>query len=133
MVFFTLLGGWLRFDKMQCILGDEEFSILLKQSTMKNKLINHALSLCEQSMLLATQTTHLHCPSKWIACIFQIANEAIARSWIIKKLLQYPPSYSCLSVSCPIVETNHLPMKNYYKTILHHELGEIQTKALLTT
>jgi len=75
--FFTLLGGWLRFDKMQCILGDQEFSILFKQSTMKNKLINHALSSCEKSLLLATQTTHLHCPSKWIACIFQLANEAL--------------------------------------------------------
>jgi hypothetical protein len=42
---------------MQCILGDEEFSIVLKQSTMKNKLINHALSLCEQFVLLAIQTT----------------------------------------------------------------------------
>jgi hypothetical protein len=26
---------------MQCILGDEKISLLLKQSTMKNKLINH--------------------------------------------------------------------------------------------
>jgi hypothetical protein len=75
---------------MQCILGDEEFSILLKQSTMKNKLINHALSLCEQSMLLATQTTHLHCPSKWIACIFQFANEAITRGWIFKEIAPRP-------------------------------------------
>ncbi len=82
---------------MQCILGDEEFSILLKQSTMKNKLINHALSLCEQSMLLATQTTHLHCPSKWIACIFQLANEALQLQEVelLKKLLQHSPSYSC--------------------------------------
>ncbi len=83
---------------MQCILGDEEFSILLKQSTIENKLINHALSLCEQSMLLATQTTHLHCPSKWIACIFQLANEALQLQQeveLLKKLLQHPPSYSC--------------------------------------
>jgi hypothetical protein len=82
---------------MQCMLGDEEFSILVKQSTMKNKLINHALSLCEQSMLLATQTTHLHCPSKWIACIFQLATKALQLQEVelLKKLLQHPPSYSC--------------------------------------
>jgi hypothetical protein len=57
------------------------------------KFINHALSLCEQSMLLATQTSHLHCPSKWIACIFQLANEALQlqqRDWIIKEIAPTP-------------------------------------------
>ncbi len=86
---------------MQCILGDEEYPIPLKQSTMKDKLMNHALSLCEQSILLATQTTHLHCPSKWIACIFQLKNEALPLQQeveLLKKLLQHPPSYSCLLV-----------------------------------
>jgi hypothetical protein len=36
---------------------------------------------------------HLHCPSKWIACIFQLANEALQlqqKVELLKKLLQHP-------------------------------------------
>jgi hypothetical protein len=123
---------------MQCILGDEIFSILVKQSTMKNKLINHALSLCEQSMLLATQTTHLHCPSKWIACIFQLANEALQLQQeveLLKKLLQHPtPSIIFMSFglmsNCGDQSFTHEELLQDY---IAPWVGWDPIKALLTT